>query len=80
MFLRVLSRRKFIIHLTNLPGLHIILRSDDKTEYFATAASRGGASRQQAEEGSFERNCITIEAGHIICDQAGWNRGDDPSL
>jgi len=33
-----------------------IMRSDEKTEYSATAASREGASRQQVEEGSFERN------------------------
>ena len=32
------------------------MRSDDKTKYSATKASRDSVSRQQAEEGSFERN------------------------
>lgn len=32
------------------------MRSDDKTKYSATTASRDSASRKQAEEGSFERN------------------------
>ena len=50
------SHRKFINHLTNLHGLHIIMRSDDKTKYSATKASRDSVSRQPAEEGSFERN------------------------
>ncbi len=32
------------------------MRSDDKTKYSATKASRDSVSRQPAEEGSFERN------------------------
>ena len=47
------------------------MRSDDKTKYSATTASRDSASRQQEEEGSFERNKITIEAGHVFVIKQG---------
>ena len=47
------------------------MRSDDKTKYSAATASRDSASRQQAEEGSFERNRITIEAGHVFVIKQG---------
>lgn len=47
------------------------MRSDDKTKYSAITASRDSASRQQEEEGSFERNKITIEAGHVFVIKQG---------
>ncbi len=47
------------------------MRSDDKNKYSAAAASRVGESRQEAEEGSFERNRITIEADHSLVVKQG---------